>query len=518
MGEIIKNLATTLGDSAKKHPDKSCIIFGEDVYSYKKVHELVCKTGNALLKMGIEKGDRVVVNLLNCPEFIFAFYALAKIGAIAVPINYMLKKNEAKYIIDDSETKLIITDIDKMPEMMEIKPADVGLMVVGDLAAGGDAKSFWQSIENESGSLDSCACAREDIAHILYTSGTTGRPKGVMLTHHSVLFCSSLFFDNDDLQDEKGPFYSPDTINISTLPFYHCYGQNVALITPVVVGGTLIVIERFSPIKVLETITEYRADVFAGVPTMYAHLSNMFDPEVHDLSTLRFCCSAGAALPYEVQNDFKEKTGARINQGFGITEASAQALAMPPKRVEKLLDKIGSIGLPLKNSMVTTEARVVDDNGDEVEPFEVGELVLRGDHIMQGYWKMPEETKATLVNGWLHTGDMAKTDQDGFFYIVDRKKDLIIVGGENVVPLEIEEVLYKIPGVVEAAVVGVPDKVRGELIKAVVALKEGASSTEEEVIEFCREHLAKFKVPHFVEFKSELPKSATGKVLRRMLK
>lgn len=513
----VKNLATTLEESAKKFPEKDCIIFNDDRYSYKVVHELVCKTGNALLKLGINKGDRVVVCLMNCPEFIFVFYALAKIGAVAVPINYLLNKNEVKYIIEDSGASLVITDFKKAPELKEAKPAGVQLWVVGGEEET-EAKSFWPTIENEPGVLDSCQCNKEDLIHILYTSGTTGKPKGVMLTHHSVLFCSSLFYDNDDFQDQNGCFYTEDTINISALPFYHCYGQNVALITPIAVGGTLVVIEAFSPVKVLEAITKYRATVFAGVPTMYSYMNNFYNPEVHDLSSLRFCCSAGAALPNELYKEFKEKSGVEITQGFGITEASAQALAIPPWGKRKLPGKIGSVGLPLKNSEMITEARIVDEAGNELPAFETGELTLKGDHIMKGYWNLPEETSATLKNGWLHTGDLARKDEDGYIYIVDRKKDLIIVGGENVVPLEIEEVLYKNPHVLEAAVVGVPDREKGEAIKAVVALKQGHACTEEEIIEFCRQHLAKFKVPSQVEFRTELPKSSTGKILRRMLK
>lgn len=518
MGGAMRNLATTLEESARKYPDKNCIIFKDEVYSYREVHEQVCKTGHALLSMGVGKGDRVVVCLLNCPEFVFTFYALAKIGAIAVPINYLLRETEIKYILEDSGTNLVITDINKLPEMSAIKPEGMRLLVVGGVTDGDDMKDFRQALEKEPTTLDSCPVEREDICHILYTSGTTGRPKGVMLTHHSVLFCSSLFHDNDDLQDENGPFYSKETINVSALPFYHCYGQNVALITPIVVGGTLVVIERFNTDSVLEAITKYRASVFAGVPTMYSHLANRFDPQVHDLSSLRFCCSTGAALPDEVMKEFKEKTGVWIVQGFGITEASAQALAIPACRVRELVTKIGSIGLPLKNSEVTTWARVVDEHEHKLLPHEIGELVLKGDHVMQGYWNLPEETGRTIVDGWLHTGDLAKTDEDGYFYIVDRKKDLIIVGGENVVPGEIEEVLYKNPGVVEAAAVGIPDRVRGEVVKAVVALKPGYSATEEEIIDFCSQHLAKFKVPRMVEFRTELPKSATGKILRRLLK
>jgi long-chain acyl-CoA synthetase len=313
--------------------------------------------------------------------------------------------------------------------------------------------------------------------------------------------------------DDYGPVYSQNSIMICALPLYHCYGQNVTMITVIATGGTMLIIDRFSPDKVLDAITRHRATMFAGVPTMYAYLTSNFDPAKHDLSSAaRFCISAGAGLPQEVRRGFKEKTGLDIVEGFGITEASAQALANP--QTDKKRQKLGSVGFPFKG----TEAKIVDDDGRELPPHAVGELVIKGDHVMKGYWKMPEETAKTIIDGWLHTGDLARMDEDGYIYIVDRKKDLIIVGGENVVPLEIEEVLYRNPKILEAAVVGKVDTVKGEIIKAVVVLKQGMEATQEELIEFCSHYLARFKIPGIVEFRDELPKSATGKILRKMLR
>jgi len=251
---------------------------------------------------------------------------------------------------------------------------------------------------------------------------------------------------------------------------------------------------------------------------MYAYLTSGFDPARHDLSSLQVCCSAGAALSPEIAKSFKEKTGLDIVEGFGITEASAQAIAHPLAPDKKRSDKFGSIGIPLKNSWQQTQARIVDDNGEELPPNSVGELVIKGDHTMKGYWKLPEETAKTIRDGWLYTGDLAKQDQDGYFYIVDRKKDMIIVGGENVYPREIEEVLYQNEKILEAAVVAVKDAIKGEAVKAVIALHSGVEATEEEMIKFCASRLARFKVPKIVEIRKELPKSATGKILRRLLK
>ncbi|MFP4668028.1 MAG: AMP-binding protein [Desulfobacterales bacterium] len=319
------------------------------------------------------------------------------------------------------------------------------------------------------------------------------------------------------MKDDKGPVYSEECLCVTALPLYHCFGLNVTLISPLSVGGTVILIKRFSPDTVLEAITHHKANIFAGVPTMYAYMAQVYDPDKHDLSSIRFSCSAGAALPDELVKAFKEKTGVRIIQGYGITEASAQAIA-PPLKIDTSVQKVGTIGLPLRNKEEVTEAEIFDDNDQKLPPNELGELVIKGRHVMKGYWGMPEETNNTIRNGWLHTGDLAKKDEDDYLYIVDRKKDIIIVGGENVVPKEVEEVLYQNSNILEAAVVGVPDSMKGEVIKAVVALKKEARTTEEEIRNYCEQRLAKFKVPEFIEFREELPKSATGKILRKDLK
>jgi len=243
-----------------------------------------------------------------------------------------------------------------------------------------------------------------------------------------------------------------------------------------------------------------------------------FNPGKHNLQSLKFCCSAGAALSAEIARAFLEKAGVEIIEGFGITEASAQAIAPPLRPDRRRWDKFGSIGIPLKNSRKSTQAKIVDEKGTELPPHAVGELVIKGDHVMKGYWKLPEETQKTIRDGWLHTGDLARKDEDGYFYIVDRKKDMIIVGGENVYPREIEEVLYQNEKLLEVAVVGHRDPLKGEIVKAVVVLRPGLAATEKEFIDFCGQRLARFKVPKIVEFRKELPKSATGKILRRLVK
>lgn len=513
----VKNLAQILEGSSARLPDKVCLICENTGFTYKELNELVNKAGNAFKELGIKKGDRVIISLLNCPEFVVTFFALAKIGAISVPVNYLLTENEEQYILSDSEASLIITDCAKLPNFHKMTAGTVPIVVTNRHESGKpfpSASFFWDLIETCSPILSPSPCSREDVVNILYTSGTTGKPKGAMLTHYSVMFCSSLYTDNDDTSE----IFSEKARFLTSLPLYHCYGQNPCLITPLSVGATVILLERFDTVKVLEAIGKHGATHFPGVPTMYAYLVSEFDPTRHDLSSLEFCCSAGAALSSEIANEFQAKTGIEVIDGYGITEASAQAIAHPLTPAKRRKDKFGSIGRPLKNSTQQTEAKIVGEDGRELPPGEAGELVIKGDHLMKGYWKLPNETRQTIRDGWLYTGDIAKNDEDGYFYIVDRKKDMIIVGGENVYPREIEEVLYQNEKILEAAVIGKKDELKGESVRAVVALKSDCQATEQELIDFCSSRLAKFKVPKSIEIRRELPKSSTGKILRRLLK
>jgi len=516
-GKYVKNLAQILEKSSARFPEKVCLIFENTSFTYEELNNLVNKAGNAFLNLGIKTGDRVMISLLNCPEFVVSFFALAKIGAISVPMNYLLTKNEEQYILNDSEVSLIVTDCTKLSNFHKMTNGTIPIVVTNHNESDEalpEALSFWALIEKHPELLSSCPCKREDVVTILYTSGTTGKPKGAMLTHYSVMFCSSLYTDNDDTRE----FFSEKARFLTSLPLYHCYGQNPCLITQLSIGATVILIERFNTDKVFQAIAEHSATHFAGVPTMYAYLISGFDPERHNVRSLEFCCSAGAALSYEIAKEFQVKTGVEIIEGYGITEASAQALVSPMKPHERRQDKFGSIGFPLKNSKQKTEAKIVDENGKELPLDAVGELIIKGDHIMKGYWKLPKETLQTIRDGWLYTGDVAKKDGDGYFYIVDRKKDMIIVGGENVYPREIEEVLYQNENILEVAVVGKKDEVKGELVRAVVALKDNCKATEQELIDFCKSRLAKFKVPQTIEIMEDLPKSSTGKILRRLLK
>jgi long-chain acyl-CoA synthetase len=515
----VKNIAQILEDSASRLPNKICLIYENESLTYKALNEFVNKAGNTFLKLGVKKGDRVLVSLLNSPEFVISFFALAKIGAIAVTVNYMLTEIEDNYIWSDSEASLIITDTKKLSNFYKMTQGKVIILTIdqaeGEYRLLPSVLDFWDQLKGQSDVLSPCACNRDDVADILYTSGTTGKPKGAMLTHHSVLFCSSLYTDNEDMREFMFP---EDSRFLVALPLYHCYGQNPCLITPLSVGATVIILDRFNTDKVFQSIATHRVTSFPGVPTMFAYLINGFDPKKHNVSSLRFCCSAGAPLSPEIAKAFHEKLGIEILNGYGITEASAQAIAHPLTPHKKRSDKFGSIGIPLRNSWQQTEAKIVDENGQELPANSIGELVIKGDHIMKGYWKSPEQTATTIRDGWLYTGDVASRDEDGYFYIVDRKKDMIIVGGENVYPREIEEVLYQNEKILEAAVIGVKDTIKGEAVKAVIALNSGSQATDEELIRFCAARLARFKVPRVVEIRKELPKSSTGKILKRLLK
>lgn len=341
----------------------------------------------------------------------------------------------------------------------------------------------------------------DDTAVILYTSGTTGKPKGAMLTHRN------LYSNAADVADYLG--YTENDRVIATLPMFHVFCLTVALNAPIVSGATILVMPRFSPKEVFQVAAEQKATVFAGVPTMYNFLYQYPEGRVEDLQTLRLCVSGGASMPVALLENFEKKFNVMVSEGYGLSEASPVTCFNPLDRPRKA----GSIGTNILN----VENKVVNELGEEVPAGMVGELIVRGPNVMKGYYKMPEETAAAIRGGWLYTGDLARMDEEGYFYIVDRKKDLVIVGGYNVYPREVEEVLYAHEGVNEAIAIGVPDDNQGEVVQAFVVLKD-QSVTAEELIHYCSLHLAKYKVPAAIEFLDELPKNTTGKILRRALR
>lgn len=509
-------LVHTVQQQAKKTPTKTAYHFqGQDV-SYDMLEQSVSRFAQGLKDIGIEKGDNVALLLGNTPHFIISLYAIMRIGATAVPVNPTYTKDEISYILQNAEVKGVIA-LDLLLPLVEVAavafPAVKAFIVCETTAEAAQnvaklgehaqqkTKLFQQVLQQATSAADIAAIDEDDTAVILYTSGTTGQPKGAMLTH------KNLYSNARDI----GVYLNMDEQDrvIATLPVFHVFALTVVVNAPLMKGATVLLAPRFSPAEIYALAKEQQATIFAGVPTMFNFLMQLPDGDPQDFATLRLAISGGASLPVALLHAFEQKFNVRISEGYGLSEASPVTCFNPLDRERKP----GSIGTSIPN----VENKVVDEHGQEVPVGEVGELVARGPNVMKGYYKMPEETAQAIRDGWLYTGDLARRDEEGYFYIVDRKKDLIIVGGFNVYPREVEEVLYTHPNVVEAAVVGFPDATFGEAVHAFVVLKE-PTTTVEEMQSFCREHLVKYKVPTTIEFIDELPKNSTGKILRRSFK
>lgn len=486
----------------------------------------------ALGTLGVKKGDRVALHLPNCTQFPIAFYATLALGAVVVPCNPLYVAREMEYQLNNSGTETIITLSRFYKMIKEIQPKtrlkNIIVTNIKDYLPGGLktlytvfreknegdranlAKKdhlFADLINNKRGEkLPEVKVWPEDRAVFLYTGGTTGISKGAVLQHRN-LVANSFQVKSwcTDFQDGR-------EIILGVLPFFHSYGLSTILNLGLLNGAKLVLLPRFVLEDVLKTIDTQKPTLFPGVPNIYLAINNATDLKKYDISSIRICISGAAPLPVEVQQQFEKNTGGRLVEGYGLSETSPVTHANPVYGNRKT----GSIGLPLPD----TEFKIVDvETGDkELSVGEVGELCLRGPQVMEGYLNMPEENAQNLRNGWFYTGDIARADKDGYTYIVDRKKDMIIVGGFNIYPRDIEEVLYDHPKVMDAAVAGINDPYRGETIKAYIVLKDGESMTEEEITEHCKTNLAAFKVPKLYEFRAELPKTKIGKVLRRMLR
>lgn len=511
------NLVSKVYETSKLQPEKSAYHFmGKDT-SYAEFDQSVSMFATALQELGVERGDHVAFLLGNTPHFLISLYATMRIGATAIPINPIYSPDEISYILHNSDAKVVIA-VDPLLPLVEKAvqgfPAieqfiicevseDVGQRFA-DLpdTVKSKVKLFSSVIATGHPDVQPVAVEENETAIILYTSGTTGQPKGAMLTH------GNLFSNARDVADYLG--FSEDDRVVATLPVFHVFALTVVVNAPLLKGATILLMPRFSPGDVFETIKTKQATVFAGVPTMYNFLYQYPAAVKEDFATVRLAISGGASLPVALLHNFENKFDVRVSEGYGLSEASPVTCFNPLDR-----DRVpGSIG----TNIVNVENKVVNELGEEVPVGEVGELIVKGPNVMKGYYKMPEETAATIRDGWLYTGDLARQDEDGYFYIVDRKKDLIIVGGFNVYPREVEEVLFAHPAISEAAVIGVPDPDFGEEVQAFVVLKEGAQVTEEQLKQFCTQKLAKYKVPAVIEFLDELPKNTTGKILRRSLK
>jgi long-chain acyl-CoA synthetase len=487
------NLARLLTETVAEHPDRIGVRLDDIALPYSVIDQATGRAAGLLAGKGVTAGDRVGVMLPNVPYFPFVFYGALRLGAIVVPMNPLLKRREVAYHLEDSGAGLLVAwhgFAEAAGPGAEDAGAECVLVEPGkfeELLGGADPVDDVADRDDE------------DTGVILYTSGTTGTPKGAELTHGNLRAATQI---SRDLVDA-----GPDSVAFGGLPLFHVFGLTCGLNTSVLAGGCLTLLPRFDPGKALEIVERDKVTTFLGVPTMYAALLNHPDRESRDASSLDLCVSGGAAMPVEVLKGFESAFGCKVLEGYGLSETCAIGSFNTPDRERRP----GSIGFPVPG----VEMKVVDEDGNEVAQGEVGEILERGPVVMRGYWNKPDATADTLVDGWLRTGDMARVDEDGYFHIVDRKKELIIRGGFNVYPREIEEVLYEHPAVREAAVVGIPDDSLGEEIGAAIALKEGEDAAAEDIRAWAKERVAAYKYPRRIWFVDELPKGATGKVLKR---
>jgi long-chain acyl-CoA synthetase len=520
-----------LAASAAKYPENPAVDFYGRRVTYGQLDRAANRFANALAGLGVRKGDRVAVMLPNCPQAVIAYYGALKIGAVVVQVNPLYVEREIDQQVRDAEARVLVALDLFYPRIEPIRtragleavivtsvrdalPWYLGLLYplkawregtrvsVPKAAPVYDFQSLVSSAREEAPHVD---VRPDDLALLQYTGGTTGTPKGVMLTHRNLvantLQCRAWM---PTLRDGAEVF-------LGVVPFFHVYGMTACMNLAIYTGGLIVLLPRFGTKDVLRAVVKSRATIFMGVQAMYVAINNFPDVRRYDLSTIRICISGAGPLHVEVQERFEALTGGKVVEGFGLSEASPVTHVNPifGRRIK------GTIGLPLPD----TEAKVMDvESGTREMPLgEAGELVIRGPQVMKGYWRRPDETAGVLRNGWLYTGDIATVDADGYFTIVDRKKDMIKTKGENVYPRDIEEVLFRHPKVKDAVVVGVPEEFMGEMIKAYVVLRDGETATEDEIVEYCGRELAKFKVPKTVEFRQELPRTMVGKVLRRVL-
>jgi long-chain acyl-CoA synthetase len=488
------NLASTVGVGGDRDPDLPAVRLGEFELTYAALEDASARLAGLLLEKGLEPGDRVGLMLPNVPQFPVAYYGILRAGGIVVPMNVLLKSREIAYYLEDSGARLLLAwsgfgeearaGADEAgAELVEVEPAALAAMLA--------------KVDPAEGIADT---AEDDTAVILYTSGTTGKPKGAELTHRNLTH-------NAEVTSRTTCMIAPGDVVLGSLPLFHSFGQTVAMNASLRVGACLTLVPKFDPVEALETMQRDRVTHFYGVPTMFGALLHHPGREEYDTSALRTCITGGASMPVEVLRGFEEAFGAIILEGYGLSETSPVSSSNHPGRERKP----GSIGTPIEG----VEMRVVDENDNPVAEGEVGEIVMRGENIMKGYWQQPDATAEAMRGGWFHSGDMARTDEDGYFYIVDRKKDLIIRGGYNVYPREVEEVLYEHPQIREAAVVGIPDEQWGEEIGAAVVLHEGEELSPEEISSYVKDRIAAYKYPRLVWFLDELPKGPTGKILKR---
>ena len=522
-----------LQKTAERFPDKIGIHFMGKELTYKKLYEEALNFAGYLQEIGISKDDRIAIMLPNTPQAVISYFGILMAGGIVVQTNPLYTERELEYQMKDSGAKAIITLDILYPRVSKIMPqTDLQHIIVTAIKDylpfpknlaypfiqkkqygivvkvkhEGSTHLFSEIVKMKPKKLTTYEVnPEEDIALLQYTGGTTGSPKGVMLTHKNLISNTAM----SEAWLYKAKLGEESMLGI--VPFFHVYGMTVCMILSIKMACKMILLPKFDAVTTMKTIHKQRPTLFPGAPTIYIGLLNHPDLEKYDLSSIEACISGSAPLPLEVQDKFEEVTGGKLVEGYGLSEASPVTHSNFLWDVERVK---GSIGVPYPD----TDVKILSvDTGEPVPIKEIGEIVIKGPQVMKGYWNRPAETEEVLKDGWLYTGDLGYMDEKGYFYVVDRKKDMIIAGGYNIYPREIEEVLYEHSDVLEAVAAGVPDPYRGETVKAYIVLKDGSSVTEEEMNQFVRKYLAAYKAPRLYEFRKELPKTAVGKILRRML-
>lgn len=536
-------LFSLLDNSAAEYPDRAAIIFGavahklpgqpllDGTVSYRQLRTAVNAFANALVERGVKKGDRVAIYLPNSPQFVIAYYGALKAGAVIAPVNPIYTPRELEFILRDSGAQTIVALSQFYGKFQSIRAnSPVKNVIVANIKeyfppllktlftlamekkeghraelVAGDSW-FQDVIKDRSTVPPKVQVTGDDDAVLLYTGGTTGVPKAAQLAHRNLVANAVQLRAWIPWAEEGHETF------LTALPMFHSYAMTTCLNAAMMLGGTLILIPNPRDLEhLMKAIDRHKPSLFPGVPTMYTALNNHPDIGKYNLRSVKACLSGAAGLPVQVQTKFQELTGGRLVEGYGLSEASPVVTANPLFGE----NRIGTIGVPMPDTDV--KLFDIETGNTEVSVGQPGELCVRGPQVMKGYWNKPEETAKTMRDGWLHTGDIATMDDDGYFRIVDRLKEMIISGGYNIYPREIEEVLFQHPAVLEATAIGIPDSYRGESAKAFVVLKPGQTATAEELIAFCKQHLAPYKVPRSIEFRESLPKTMIGKILRREL-
>ncbi len=499
------NFARLIDESCQRAPSSTALIINDEQINYGELGSRIGCVASSLRRLGVQPGDRLALLMPNSLEYLVSYYALIKMGAVAVPLNPLLREPEVHYIMEDCQVSGLIfhQEFASIVEALRSKLSSLRhTILVGDKGEA-ETRTFndlLQTGDQESSTVDR---DEQDLATLIYTSGMTGDPKGAMLSHRGLMASAQATVE--------GFQFRPTDCIIGALPFAHIFGKNLLVQAPLVAGASVVVMARFESALVVKAIERWKATALSGVPLMLIALSNALEAQPRDVSTLRKCMVGGTTVPMEVVRRFQGLfRNCEVVEAYGISENTGIVTLNPLGGGHRE----HSAGLPLG----LNEVRVVDDQGQDVPQGQPGEVTIRGPQLLLGYWGMPEVTAGAMGDGWLSTGDIGYLDEDGYLFLIDRKKDLIITSGYNVYPKEVENVLYNHSGVEEAAVIGQPDAARGELVKAVIVLKEGATVTEDTIREYCAGHLADYKTPRLIEFVDDLPRTASGKILKRALR